>query len=97
MPPLYSHLYRVVQDVQGNIVTEVLGTITLAETGALAVLYADAEGLFPLPNPLVNNSQYGSFSVYLDAGTYNMSFVKASYVFEDLKDMIIAEASGGVA
>ena len=96
MPLLYSHLYRVVQDIAGNVVPDVMGTITVSATGALAELYADAEGLTPLPNPLTNNPQYASFSVYLDAGHYNMTFLKAGYVFEDLNDIMVAEASGGV-
>ena len=97
MPALYSHFYRVVQDLQGNVVPSVMGTVTLAGTGTLATLYGDAEGSTTLPTPLTTDPEYGSFSLYLDAGQYDMSFAKVDYVFEPLKDILIAEATGGVS
>lgn len=97
MARLYSHFFRTVQDIQGNIVPGVQGTITLADTPTLATLYGDPDGTIPLPNPLFNSTQYGSFSVYLDTGHYDMSFLKEGYVFEPLQDIQILEASGGVA
>lgn len=94
--PLYTHFYRTVQDLQGNVVPEVMGTITLAGTSTLATLYGDPAGVTPLPNPLANDAEYGSFSVYLDSGHYDMTFAKVNYVFEPLEDILIADATGGV-
>jgi hypothetical protein len=94
--PTYSHFYRVAQDLQGNAVMGVMGTITLAGTSTPATLYADPDGVTPLPNPLANDAQYGSFSVYLGSGHYDMTFAKEGYVFEPLEDILIPDASGGV-
>lgn len=91
-----ASIYRVVQDVQGNIVTEVLGTITLAGTSTLAALFSDAAGTAPLPNPLVNSATYGSYNVFVGAGSYDMSFLKAGYTFETQRNIVLRDPAAGV-
>lgn len=91
-----ASLYRVIQDLQGNVVTDVLGTITLAGTSTLASLFSDSAGTAPLPNPLVNNATYGSFQVYVGAGLYDMSFIKAGYTFETQRAIPLRDPSAGV-
>lgn len=91
-----ASLYRVTQDLQGNIVTDVLGTVTLAGTSTLASLFSDSAGTTPLPNPLVNNPTYGSFQVYVGAGLYDMSFVKAGFTFETQRSIALRDPAAGV-
>lgn len=89
-------LYRVVQDVQGNIVTDVLGTVTIAGTSTLASLFSDAAGTAPLPNPLVNNPVYGSYQVYIGAGLYDMSFLKPGYTFQTQYSIPLRDPAAGI-
>ena len=92
-----ASLYRVVQDQQGNLVTEVLGTITVTGTSTLATLYSDAAGTAPLPNPLINNPVFGSYNVFVPAGSYDMSFVKVGYTFEPQRNIVLRDPAAGVS
>lgn len=96
MPPPLGHIYKVVQDIQGNIVPEVMGTVMLAGTSTPAALFNDAAGTQPLPNPLVNSSTFGSLSFYLDAGHYDLTLLKANYVFEPILDIQVEPGTGGI-
>lgn len=91
-----ANIYRVVQDLEGNVVTGVLGTVTLHGTSTLAALYADDAGTLPLPNPTTNNAQYGSFSLYVNAGAYDMQFVKAGFTFEPQYNITLRDPTQGV-
>jgi hypothetical protein len=91
-----ANLYRVVQDLSGNVVPEVLGTVMLSGTSTLATLFSDAAGTAPLPNPLVNNPTYGSFSVFVGAGIYDMSFVKSGYTFQTQYNIALRDPAAGV-
>ena len=91
-----ANIYRVVQDLEGNVVTGVLGTVTLSGTSTLASLFADADGTLPLPNPTTNNAQYGSFSLFVAAGTYDMQFVKAGFTFETQRNITLRDPAAGV-
>jgi hypothetical protein len=91
-----AQIYRVVQDLEGNVVTGVLGTVTLSGTSTLAALFADAAGTLPLPNPTTNNAQYGSFALFVGAGTYDMQFVKAGYTFETQYNITMRDPAAGV-
>ena len=91
-----ASIYRCVQDVQGNVVTEVLGTITQSGTSTLAALFSDAGGVNPLPNPLINNPTYGSYNVFVAAGSYDMSFLKVGYTFETQRNIVLRDPASGV-
>jgi Chaperone of endosialidase len=91
-----ANLYRVCQDLSGNVVPEVLGTVMLSGTSTLATLFSDQAGTAPLPNPLVNNPTYGSFSVFVGAGIYDMSFIKSGYTFETQYNIALRDPAAGV-
>lgn len=91
-----ANLYRVCQDLSGNVVPEVLGTVLLSGTSTLATLFSDQAGTAPLPNPLVNNPTYGSFSVFVGAGIYDMQFTKSGYTFETQYNIALRDPAAGV-
>lgn len=91
-----ANIYRVVQDLEGNVVTGVLGTVTLTGTSTLAALFSDSAGTLALPNPTTNNAQYGSFNLFVAAGSYDMQFVKSGYTFETQRNIVLRDPASGV-
>lgn len=79
--------YKVVQDQQGNIVPQVLGSVFNHGTAVLASLYQDDAGTIPLSNPMTSDAQYGSFKFYVNPGHYDLSFTKPGYTFEPIDDL----------
>lgn len=83
--------YKVVQDQQGNIVPQVLGSVYNQGTGVLASLYQDDGGTIPLANPMTSDAQYGSFKFYVNPGHYDLTFTKPGYTFEPIMDFQVPE------
>lgn len=84
-------VYRVVQDAQGNIVPQVLGSVLNHGTGVLAQLYNDAAGTQPLTNPMTSDATYGSFKFYVTPGHYDLTFSKPGYTFEPVYDFQVPD------
>jgi hypothetical protein len=85
-----SHVYRVSQDTQGNIIPSVQGSVRVHGTGALAQIYNDPGGLQPIGNPLTSDPTYGSFQFYVRAGDYDLTFAKPGYTFEPVYDVTVS-------
>jgi hypothetical protein len=83
--------YKVVQDQQGNIVPQVLGSVFNHGTAVLASLYQDDAGTVPLSNPMTSDAQYGSFKFYVNPGHYDLTFTKPGYTFEPIFDMQVPQ------
>jgi len=79
----------VIQTTEGDILTGVTVTVTLAGTATLAALFTDVDGVTPLANPFTNNATYGTADFYVEEGTYDLTFTKTSYTFQALLNWTI--------
>lgn len=90
-----AHLYRVIQDTEGNAIPGASITITRSDTGAQAALYDDPGGLIPLAQPILSDMQYGSISVYVADGEYDVVPTKTGYVFDVLRRASVQSVQSG--
>ena len=90
-----AHLYRVVQDVAGNIIPNVSITVTRSDTAQPALLWADPGGLIPLTQPVLSDPQYGSLSVYVSGGEYDVFPSKVGYLFDPLRRITVVSVQSG--
>lgn len=76
--------YHVMQDFNGNILTDVSATFRLAGTGTLATIYGDEALTVILPNPMTNHPNFGSIKCFLGVGDFDCYLSKPGYTFETL-------------
>jgi hypothetical protein len=79
--------FNSVTDLAGNAISGAAVTVTLASTGAAALLFSDSAGTKPLAN--VQTGTDGGFSFFAANGRYNISITKTGLPSQVATDVLL--------